>query len=121
MRDGDSVRARVQIGLVDEHRGEDERRHRLDERNAPFAVALLGEQLDQAVDEHMQKIGLRPFVNQYDAGRELLQQRGIEQALEMPGLHLAEQREAFQLGEFVVAQRRASVIVTFVNLILRKS
>ena len=71
----------VQIGLVADHGGEDERRNRVDQGNSPFAAVLFGKDLDQAVDQDMQEIGVIALVDQDDAGRELLQQRCVEQAL----------------------------------------
>jgi hypothetical protein len=66
--------SRVQIGLVADHGGEDESRNWIDERNSPFSVILFREDFNQSIDQHVEEMGGLTLVDQYHAGRKLLQQ-----------------------------------------------
>ena len=101
----------VQIGLVADHCGKNERRNRADQGDSPFDAVLFGEDLDQTFDNNMQEVGVIAFTDENDSIRELLQQRRIEQAREAFLFHFGKQRQGLQLDQFMRAQQARSYLL----------
>ncbi|BAM90340.1 sugar ABC transporter periplasmic protein [Bradyrhizobium oligotrophicum S58] len=92
--------------MVDHHCSKYEGRYGTKQRDAPLGLVLLGVDLDEPPNQHMQEIGLISLASEPHSGGKLPQQSRAEQLLQVLLADVRKERQALQLGEFVGAQAK---------------